>query len=738
MGIKLPKPLTIIRWHRSLQNYPIKHIDLPTQKLLLYLLPPKDEKGNRGRSISFLDAYLGLIGQRLGFLDLSLNVTNETLNGFVGALLSEDFLGMSKVARYQYAANWRRVLHSLSSDYSSIKPEHSDVAAKLLWKSASKSPLAVEYYQGWRLKGKEGKYNNFINLASFWNKFGPDATRKVFTGLQEYAQTKVAKSQGNFTSLINDFLLFIDELSCSFDPENFKDSDFVSELVERYCRQYFEIRVESSCCLETTIKRWNDARPAFQAAFFDSGVFGSLWRPFPFVPPRRKSGAETRVKRSAEGDEIKEKLIVDVPLGVTDSEALLQICEDISKSIEFVVNWANEFADDLYRKASVTRPDPRLFDPGINGHEKRRMLRIKKGSGIKQSDRAKEFGLPTADSLSPFMYLLVKEHPKITHSFLVNLELYDKNGRLFGLEEANKSFYLIGYKMRKGGDRALQRIKLSEASHQRVKQIIKITEPVRSYLKSKGNDDWRFLFLSSGEAFHARRVPQQESNPRIHIKLAQQMVSVRSNFKIFKELFVGDVEALQNFSKALSIPKFRSTVGVKIYLDTKDAKKMAEALGHDAYKPELLSHYLPEPLLSFFQSRWIRIFQKGIICESMKDSPNLFEASRFHNTEELDEFLCNHSVRIPELDFQSIESTKEEILISINEDILTALLSLESAVVSAPKQGSVSEKAFYWSEFSKHLTFEIESNRYDQSIKDSLANAKVNRDPELMKNIIYG
>jgi hypothetical protein len=44
---------------------------------------------------------------------------------------------------------------------------------------------------------------------------------------------------------------------------------------------------------------------------------------------------------------------------------------------------------------------------------------------------------------------------------------------------------------------------------------------------------------------------------------------------------------------------------------------MAEALGHKYYRPELLSFYLPESILNFFQSRWIRIFQKGIICEAI-------------------------------------------------------------------------------------------------------------------------
>lgn len=78
----------------------------------------------------------------------------------------------------------------------------------------------------------------------------------------------------------------------------------------------------------------------------------------------------------------------------------------------------------------------------------------------------------------------------------------------------------------------------------------------------------------------------------------------------------------------------------------------------------------------------------------MKGSPKLLEASSFRTIEELDTFLCNHSISIPDLDFQSDKSTSNEILISVNEEILTALLSLESAVISSPKKDSVSKKHF--------------------------------------------
>ena len=95
--------------------------------------------------------------------------------------------------------------------------------------------------------------------------------------------------------------------------------------------------------------------------------------------------------------------------------------------------------------------------------------------------------------------------------------------------------------------------------------------------------------------------------------------------------------------------KLRASKAVQLYLIQNDTQKMAEALGHKYYRPELLSFYLPETILNFFQSRWIRIFQKGIICEAMKDSKNFFKASKFNSLEELEEFMNLHSLKnIPE------------------------------------------------------------------------------------------
>ncbi|WVV47951.1 hypothetical protein THH46_30435 [Pseudomonas sp. NA13] len=74
---------------------------------------------------------------------------------------------------------------------------------------------------------------------------------------------------------------------------------------------------------------------------------------------------------------------------------------------------------------------------------------------------------------------------------------------------------------------------------------------------------------------------------------------------------------------------------------------MSEALGHKSFDPSLLARYLPAPIWDFFQDRWIRIFQAGIIIEAMDGSPYKLKASGFDTLEQVEEFLLNHSIQLP-------------------------------------------------------------------------------------------
>lgn len=128
---------------------------------------------------------------------------------------------------------------------------------------------------------------------------------------------------------------------------------------------------------------------------------------------------------------------------------------------------------------------------------------------------------------------------------------------------------------------------------------------------------------------------------------------------------------------------------------------MSKALGHTKYDPQLLSHYLPASILDFFQRRWILLFQKGIICESLKDSSFLFKASNFKNMEQLNTFLENHALKnIPNTFNDDKDNPKEnneaKVYISIDEEKIATLLSIGVAIDNSKDHNKISSKAIYW------------------------------------------
>ena len=343
-----------------------------------------------------------------------------------------------------------------------------------------------------------------------------------------------------------------------------------------------------------------------------------------------------------------------------------------------------------------------------------------------------ELGLPTSYSLEPYMYQLIDHNHKITDSFLINLELFDERGLLVGLEETDAGHYLVGYKNRKGGGKAQQKVKLDEKMKDLVDQIIEITTPLRTYLQSKNDGNFRYLFLSSIMGFS---YPQRiwATNTFGGSKLQDELRL--AGFKNVRPEWSDS--RVSKLVERISLTRFRSSCGIRVYLESGSCHKMADALGHEKYKPDLLSHYLPEPILRYFQNRWIRIFQKGIICEAMKDSPFLLKASHFKSMKELHLFLENHAARLPvfsEID-DNCDDESPEAYVTIDENILIALFSLEEAVERARQE--VSPLASYWAAFSKRLKHEIENFSFDPKITSAYEAALTKIDVSLMKETIY-
>ena len=725
---------TIVHSTAALRNYPLKHIDAPTISLLRRSISAPSKKSDQSNPlIGLLDCYLGLTGQSITYLSLSKKATNVLFSGFIGALSCKTFVNASDITRDSYVRGVSKTLEVMAVDVPNLVSEFDRNVSFNLWRKMRIDSIQREYYQGWRIKDKTGKQGANLRLAWAWDTLGPEPVRVIHAAASRFAERYEAKSKGNFVPIFNDLMTYMEGNYHEITEEHLDDPSFTTKLIERFCRAFFEQKVKSGNCLDTTVKRWNDALPFLESTLLDSGIFARPYRNFPYIEPSRKTGAESKLVKNEDGVLVKEKLIVDVPLSLTDDEVIKLLFEKINRDVDIVLCWARRQSSRILKRFNNNGCEFYYMDFDLTSDQIKSNYRTTTLRKAKSADIAYRLGLPTSFSLEPFVYLLINEHPEITESFLFGLELHDKHGKRVGIEETDARTYLVGYKRRRGGKRALQRVALSEKAITLVNQVTKLTEPLRKYLKTKGDDNYRYLFLSCRSGF-SRPAPismslHEGTSPAFETRLNQ-----------FIEVMDGSDEKIaEQLVTRLSPTRFRATVGLQVFLETGSAKAMSEALGHAKYKPDLLAHYLPEPILAFFQSRWIRIFQKGIVCEAMKDSPHILRASNFKSMDELDRFLNHHALNLPDDSDEPGEKRENdlrEVCISVDETILAALLSLKSAVAAAD-QKLVSAKARYWSKFASLLQVEIERNTYDPELCRALESARNNVDPTLMQGLIY-
>ena len=353
-------------------------------------------------------------------------------------------------------------------------------------------------------------------------------------------------------------------------------------------------------------------------------------------------------------------------------------------------------------------------------------------------------GLPTTDQLYPYQLLLTAEHPVITSSFIEKFLLFNDSGDFIGYIKDGPRAKLIGYKDRKGKKRSEQIIELNPLSKKLVDEIIELTQPLRDFLRTEGDPAWKELFLTCGSAFKYPSSADLPSWSRSRFRTSPSALdSLKSQFAPYVHLVQGEI---QEFLERVSLSSLRASCGVEVYLRTKSVTEMAKALGHTKYGTQLLSLYLPAAILSFFQTRWIRIFQRSFLCEAMKNSPYLLDATNFESMDELHIFLKNHALKDIPSHLRNPENkpTNEKVMlnnshiyISIDVGIMTALLSLEAAVKASTVGSQICGLAKYWAEVSEAVSNEIERG-HDTLLKDHLIIAKSHCNPSKMNKVIYG
>lgn len=621
-------------------------------------------------------------------------------------------------------------------------------------------------WQGWPCPNRRGRVY-WAPLHDLNTKFGRSFTNSFHSICIEFVGGRNVNKVPCLTSLIK----FISQYQAIVDVNDLKRPEIMGRFWRSFMKYYLISKYANGegSKFTTLSDNWHNAFVPFAKSFLiPSGLFAEPFGEFPNFPAKNSSGANTHIRTSKNGEEVKVKLLTDIPLHLSDEESMHLLFKQIQEDVSIATNWASWASNDIWSRYQLRLENSlngqivkRGTDSSHNGNrwkiDRKNPNHLKNAAAtlnyhghiVNDNDAfvilpnpllqtAYELGLPITGALLPHCILLIANHPMITPSFLENLQLYDKNGKQIGFIKTDSGYKLIGHKRRRGPNLAEQIISLNETTTMIVTQIIALTSSIREYLRSQLDDNWRYLLLTSKQGF---------SYPN-RIKKISSETEVRSRVEKFAEslentCLLNSDERLR-YALRFNFSSLRASSGVLIYLQTRSINEMSKALGHAKVDFGLIERYLPEPILSFFQERWIRIFQAAILVEALKESPYLLKASGFKCIQELDEFLRLHALRFldgNQEEYNYLETLGGESInvlrFGINTTILTLLISLQLAVQNATK--TVHEKAKYWAELSKHLIGHIETKELNRpDLLSHLEKAKELADPLIMSQIIYG
>ncbi|MBD8561507.1 hypothetical protein IFT91_22875 [Pseudomonas fluorescens] len=779
--------LTILKGSLALANYPFTTLPPDVLELMHRSYEPIALAG-MGQLTKIFDAYCNITNSPITYLGLSSPSFERTVRGFLGALYDPTFIDVTRPLCNSYAREFVRMLREMAKEIPLLhtfegtggRDGWPKFNAKY-WPSIKDNldPQAVRFWNGWAVNYMNDKVA-YLSLANVWISHGPDFAEEIYKCMRQH----FLKMRRPRSSEFNAFLNFISERAEAWPVETFQDPIQIKRVFLAYMLNYFTEHHERGNDIPTATKSFAAMIQLVDSTMLASGVWV---KPYASALPKpavqHTAGIDTNNKKNAKGELIKVKLITEIPYHLTDTQAIELIFKSIKADSNALYRWANKKAWNTSnaqksrdRLAKLGNPEKVIYatyaQPEDVKPEDVCAAFNEHGFGYVHKDFSKRFGkvinrdllnsflqVPSANELYPFKILLVHEYPCITQSFLDNFELYDKKGDLTGFIKLDGYYQLTGYKDRKGGENSEIKIKLRPRDAVRVRQIIRSTQPLRDYLRTEGDDAWRQLFIqcSRGLTRPKKMSPTNWNSGTLETRYQH----LAGEFAEFIDMPKKEIE---EFICRISVTSLRATRAVLLYIENNSLTETAAALGHTNVSPDLLSSYLPEPILAFFQTRWIRAFQRGIICHAMKDSKYLLKVSNFQTMEELHQFLENNALKdIPEAmrdpkgyrdarNRTNQETTNKKnkknnkpaanddsadrVMISVDVGILTALLSLEEAVRKSKRQDEICAKALYWAKLTKLLVNDI-TEGYEFDLQDYLATAKTQIDASQMESLIY-
>lgn len=551
-----------------------------------------------------------------------------------------------------------------NSKYSAIS-ESKDVENYIkYYLSSHKSLEKIEYYKGWYVNFGEG-HSIYINLTRIYKNYGKTYTLLLLRTL-EIIISKRSKPSSNviIINILKLYKYFI-ELHPNLEDLNrsLKSFNAYDTMLKIYNLGLIDTKINGES-FYSFHERWRSIVFIYyemvDLLFFEKPAH-KIQNP---VFKSNNTLPKTNLRKTNNQELVSIKLITDIPISYTDSQAKELIFEKILIDINYITNCSSKLCEEnlnrynnfienskrgkiiligegskkpngpnniynvctTYNKFPFTHPDVKIYLSFLGYSKKTKIIE-------------KIIPLSNCESLYPFMILLINEHPCITPSALINWKLYSK-GKNTGLYKVGDTWVTTMFKKRKGPGLAEQTIILNDKSKKIIEDIINMTSMARSFLKSVNDNNYEYMLLKSSSLFTKPEKFNDISNLN-ESYLFEKLKNHYLNEELLSEKL--NFNEAEKLVKNFTLTKFRASCGVRVYLSTTSVEKMSEALGHSKFEPRLMVRYLPTPLWAYFTNRWIKIFQNALIFEAMKDSKYLFQAIDL-TPSQLDRFLTNHSL----------------------------------------------------------------------------------------------
>lgn len=684
------------------------------------------DKSRIAITCAFYNAFIDIVG-----VDFHSAFTISMVHAFRGFLIEETDANRLEISRFYNTIVSGLPFIFISNDgFEWTYDERESERCVRLYIGLQRDKKLLKYYSGWPAISQNGNTHH-INLCQFYGQYGSELTERFHECLVKFARTYRSTTLSNKFKAINKTIVQICE--CFPTLAHFKLLENAQE-VNSFYEYFYELSLAKYLIanpedsdLRQFDKNWHLITTVAIEFFANKKLIA---KPLYQLHRGAYSGAIATDKHNANSKQKLVRLLTPIPLEINDDEALVLLHGEIIGTLDFLMETCKEvrlatLENHRRRISAASRGKVSKFEDDISDRlkfENQCATWEAYGYSVSQKpERYRFFGLTGSlpkklslidnATLLPFIYGVSAIEPKITPSWWLELKLVDKYDQEYGLR--SDGTLALGEKARRGPARSQQDIDLSSDSRQFFLDMLMLTAQARKYMREQGNDDWRYLLIGcdrgGGEPKRIRRLPPLNYHQYQNSALTVALGKLSANGCAPRSFSIDRV----------SLKSVRKTAGLKVYFETGSVRKMAEALGHDHYRPELLKDYLPDQILEFFLDRWIRIFQTALIYIAVKDKPCALEALGFRTTDELLDFLRSHELKpFPEYlnvgrygtkNGEIYEPAYSQVIVPISSTLCSILITLADVVERIMQNGwQITTEIRNWYETAKFVRMSVE------------------------------